>query len=164
MAIMGIYDNKKKANVKFGFSLKQARYPAIFLGALILIIIVFLALQALFQPQPIIASLNPNPIDLAQGQTTMLTVDVVNTTKANSASSTLKIFPVASEMFVITPESQQISTLEAEGRRQFVFLARLFNKNNPGAAVPPGDYKINILFSINGREFSKQIVLQIKGA
>jgi hypothetical protein len=161
---MGIYDNKKRPAAKFDFSLGQLKYPAIFLGVLIVIIIVFFALQALFQPQPIIVSLNPNPIDLAQAQAALLTVNAVNTTQENSASASLRVVPVASEMFVVTPASQEISTLEAGGRREFVFQIRPFNKANPDSTVPPGDYKIKIFFEINGQKFSKEIVLQIKGA
>jgi hypothetical protein len=161
---MGIYDNKKRPAAKFDFSLGQLKYPTIFLGTLIVIIIVFFALQALFQPQPIIVSLNPNPIDLAQAQATLLTVNAVNTTQENSASASLRVVPVASEMFVVTPASQEISTFEAGARREFVFQIRPFNKANPDSTVPPGDYKIKIFFEINGQEFSKEIVLQIKGA
>ncbi|MDD5162687.1 MAG: hypothetical protein PHD95_00595 [Candidatus ainarchaeum sp.] len=161
---MGIYDNKKKQGIKFGFSFKQFKYPAIFVGGLIVIIIVFLALQALLEPQPIIVSINPNPIDLAQEETALLTVNAVNTTQQNSASSSLKVVPVASEMFVVTPALQEISTFEAGARREFVFQIRPLNKANPNSIVPPGDYKIKILLAINGQEFSKEIVLQIKGA
>ncbi|MDD5148140.1 MAG: hypothetical protein PHH08_01615 [Candidatus ainarchaeum sp.] len=160
---MGIYDNKKKANIKFGFSLSRLKYPAIFAGAIIVILIAFIALQGLMQQQPIKASLNPNPLVTSQAQTTMLTVDLVNTTKTNASSALLKVQPVASEMFVVTPHTQQISTFEAGGRRQFFFQMRPFNKENPDSYVPPGDYKIGILFSINGQEFSKELVLQIKG-
>lgn len=159
---MGIYDSKKKISVKFGFSLGQLKYPALVLLGLVLAIIIFIALQGFLQQQPISAYLNPNPLDLAQSQTTSLAVDVVNITKENASNAALDIVPVASEMFVVTPEEQKISTMEAGGRRQFVFQIRPFNKNNPQAGVPAGDYKIKILFKINGKEFEKEIALQVK--
>ena len=163
LVFMGIYDNKKKIDVKFGFSLKQLKYPLLGLLAIALIMLAFFGLQALqafFQPQAISAFLNPNPLDFSTAQTTSLTVDVVNITKVNASTANLKVIPVASEMFVVTPTEKKISTIEADGRREFVFLIRPY----PSEEVPAGDYKIQILFSINGQEFSKELVLQIKKA
>ncbi|HLD59187.1 MAG TPA: hypothetical protein VI977_06175 [archaeon] len=159
---MGIYDNKKQVNFKLGFSLKKLKYPLLLVIGIILIVLAFFAVQPLFQPQPIIASINPNPLSLAQDSTALLTVDAVNTTGQNASSALIKVIPAAPEMFVVTPLQQRISTLEAGGRRQFVFQVRPFNSANAEAAVPPGDYKIRIVFQVNAQEFSKELVLQIK--
>jgi hypothetical protein len=159
---MGIYDNKKEMNFRLGFSWKQFKYPALLIMGIIVIVLAFFAVQQLLQPQPIIASISPNPISLAQNQTALLTVDAVNTTGENASSTLIKVLPAASEMFVVTPGQQEISTLEAGGRRQFLFQIRPFNSASPEENVPPGDYKIGIVFRINGQEFSKEKVLQIK--
>lgn len=161
---MGIYDNKKQVNFKFGFSWKKLKYPTLLIIGIIIIVFAFFAVQNLLQPRLISAVLNPNPLDLAQAQTTTLTVDVVNTTRETASNSIVRVSAIASEMFVITPETQAISTLEANGRRQFVFQARPFNKNNPDSQVPAGDYVIRIEFELNEKKFSEEIVLQIKKA
>lgn len=163
---MGIYDNKKKIGLKPGFKLnfewKKFKYPAILIAGIILVLLVFFALQWLLQPQPISASLSPNPLNLAQAQTALLTVDVSNISSETALNAVLNIEAIADEMFVITPSSKEIPTLESGGRRQFVFQIRPFNKNDSSAGVPSGDYKIRIVFSINGQEFLKEVVLQVK--
>lgn len=163
---MGIYDNKKEPVVKlkfrFGFSRKKMKYPAILILGLIAIVIAFFAIQIVLQPQAIIYSLNPNPLDLAQEQTTLLTVNVFNVTGANATGSLLEVNAIASESFVITPKSQSISILEAGARREYIFQIRPFNQANPSAGIPAGDYKIRIHLIVNSEEFEKEAVLQVK--
>ena len=165
---MGIYDKKRNVTIKprlnlnFRFGFKDFKYPMIAIGGIILLIIAFFALQMAFQPKPIIAVLSPNPLDLITESTTAFTVDVFNTTDSTASNAILKISPIASEMFVITPETKTISTFESGGRRQFIFQIRPFNKNNPAAGVPAGDYKINIVLAIDGKEFIEEVVLQVK--
>ncbi|MBN1941305.1 MAG: hypothetical protein JW772_03930 [Candidatus Diapherotrites archaeon] len=163
---MGIYDNKSEPKVKlkfrFGFSKKKLKYPAILIVGLIAIVLAFFAVQTLMQPQAIMFSLSPNPLDLARNQTSLLTVDVFNVTGANAENAVLDVSAVASELFVITPESQSISTIEAGGRREYLFQIRPFNNQNPTAGVPAGDYKLQIILNVNGEKFTKEAILQIK--
>jgi len=164
---MGIYDRQKsisikpKLNLRFKFSWKDFKYPIIAVAGIFLIIIAFVALQYLFQPKPIVAVFSPNPLDMAQEQSTLLTVDVFNTTETTVSNAMLKISPIAGEMFVVTPETKIISTFESGGRRQFVFQIRPFNRDNPSAGIPAGDYKINVVLSLNGKQFMKEVILQV---
>ena len=159
---MGIYDQGKvKLDLGFGFSFKQFKYPIIGLAAVILVLAVtlLLILPAL-QPQPIEAALDPNPLDLAKGQTnSFLTVTVNNVMDATAKNVVVTVGAVAAESLVIFPTSRTIDTLgKGENRTLNPFSIR----PNPNATVYSGSYDLVVSTTINGQQFSKTVTLKLK--
>ncbi len=158
---MGIYDQGKvKLNFGFRFSFRQFKYPILGLGVVIVALVCLLALAVILQPKPIVAELEPNPLELAKGQTnTFLTVTINNVSDATAKDVVVSVHAVAAESLVVFPQSRVIDTL---GKGEYRTLNPFSIRPNPNSTVYSGSYDLVITTAINGKQFSETVTLELK--
>ncbi len=161
---MGLYDGNRGVSLKmpqfkFAFEWKKFKWPAIGLATVLIIAFFALSIALMVQPKALEASLNPNPLDLAKGFDSYLTVTVNNVTEATANDVVVLVETVASDAITIYPRMREIPTL---GKGETRTLKPFVISPNASEEVYSGTYFITIRAVINGQPFEKQVALELR--
>ena len=161
---MGLYDKGNKINLKFpefnfDFDWKKTKYPVLGAAAVAVFLLIIFLIFTLVQPQPLDASLNPNPLDLSKDIDSYLTVTVNNVTDATASNVTVSVETSDEGSISIFPRERVIATLGKSERRT---LSPFVISPTPSKEVYSGTYILTVKTTINDRSFSKDVVLDLK--
>jgi len=161
---MGLYDSRKKVNLKlpevrFDFDWKRYKVPALGLAALLVVLFFVFSIALMVQPKTLESRLEPNPLDLASEQNSFLTVTVKNLSGKVASNVVVSVEADAPDAIDVFPSSRVIPTLD-DRRELTPFVVR----PKPGSTVYSGTYILNIRTSVNGQDFEQQVALELKAA
>lgn len=153
---MGLYEK----DFDLGLELSKVKLKVI--GLIILFLVIVLALYFLsvtyFQPQPIVASLNDNPLHLKEKRFTLLNVIITNVTAETARSVEVRVEAEDKKSIAIgssESDSEKIDLIESGLNRKVHFLVW------PKEGIKEGNYRIKISTTLNGQAFEKSIILQV---
>jgi len=144
----------------FDFSVEKLKKPVLVLLAVIVLFFVAQALLAFFSPKPTEFSFDRNPLNLAESQSSVLSITVKNVFDSTVESSVLSVEPVDLQNIIVFPAQKNIEILGKGEKRVFDFAIR----PNPNGSVSSGDYKIRMSLEMNGKTFEEEATLSIKTA
>jgi hypothetical protein len=158
---MGLYDGKRNVNLnlKFDFDWRRMKLPLISLATIVVLFVFAVAIFLAVQPKPIAASLEPNPLNLANDMDSYLTVTINNASEATASNVIVSVETEASDAITIFPGQREIQTL---GRGENRTLSPFVISPNPSAQVYSGTYILTIKTVINGQAFEEKVSLELK--
>ena len=158
---MGLYDGKRNVNLnfKFNFDWRRMKMPLLGLGAIVVVFIFAIAIFLAVQPKPIVAVLEPNPLNLANDMDSFLTVTINNVSEVTASNVVVSVETEASDSIAIFPRQREIPTL---GKGENRTLSPFVVSPNPASKVYSGTYILTIKTVINGKAFEEKVSLELK--
>ncbi len=158
---MGLYDGKRNLNLnfKFDFDWRKMKLPLLSLGTIVVLFVFAVLIFLMVQPKPILASLDPNPLNLANEMDSYLTVSINNVSCATASNVIVTVETEASDAITIFPKEREIPTL---GKGENRTLSPFVVSPNPVGIVYSGTYNITIKTVINGQAFEEKVSLELK--
>lgn len=155
---MGIYDKK----FDLGLNVDTGIIKLAIIGIIALVVLLVLGQLAVnfFKPNALQLSFSENPLDLTadHSKNTMLTVRVTNVLQADAANVVVEVKPVVENALIVFCDKTKFDKIEKGSRRDVSCSIR----KNPLVQLTQGTYKILAKTSLNGENYQKEAVLEIK--
>ena len=149
-------------NKGFGFKFGIGKAKAVIVAGLVVLFVVFAVytLFNLFSQSPLEVRFEKNPWKQSELQSNLLSVKVANTTGKDVKLTLIEVKPRAGNSLIVLPFSAKISeTLAPNDSRTISFDIR---NAFPQQVLPAGKYTIDLKVSFDGKEFTKETVLEIE--
>lgn len=160
---MGLYDgnklNLRLPEFNFDFEWRKLKWPVLGIAAAVLVAVIAFSIFLAVQPKPLEASLSPNPLNLAKGFDSYLTITVNNTTEATASNVLILVETEASDAITIFPRTRTIPTL---GKGETRTLKPFAISPNPTSEIYSGTYILTVTTVINGQSFTQKVNLQVE--
>lgn len=158
-SFMGLYNKA----INFDFSFEKIKTPLLGSIILVVIILVFFALNALLQPKALNAYFESNPLIISsQGKNyTILSITVTNVTKENAENVMLSIEPIDKTALRIgneTTKTEIIPILGVNESRTLKFIVSPLDNEK----ILEGKYELRTKLKINDKEFEEKTILEVK--
>jgi len=157
---MGIYDEDRFSFPTVNVSARQLKWPLLAIVLLIVVVGGLFTVAELLKPKPLLLSLEPNPLDMAEQPGSYLKVWVLNMTEKDVSGGFVKVEELGSDRLVIFPVSREIGPMAAGMREE---LGLFVIRPNPGKEVNSGSYKLRVsIFMDNEFIGEEELTLELK--
>ncbi len=160
---MGIYDDDNSFSLpSINISLRQLKYPVLAILAIIVAVALLVSLNEALKPKPLSFSLSPNPLDLSEhaAASSMLNVNVFNTSVQTESSLVVRVEEIGSGNLIISPASRRIDSMASGTERT---LDPFVIRPNPGKEINSGSYKVKLSLFVQGeKKYEDQLTFVVK--
>ncbi|MDO8537545.1 MAG: hypothetical protein Q7S21_01545 [archaeon] len=156
---MGLYDKEKPKQFsydspKFSFDFEKYKIPLMFLGAIILIGVVFLLFASQVEFNPISIEFEEQPMRIDFQKSIIVQVNARNIFPQTVSNTQIKIVPITNGLIVFPSSVQIIPAIPTANHGTASFNVTTNN-------YAKGNYEFKAIVSMNNQVFEKTFTLQV---